>query len=420
MKRGRPHKPYRTAKGKYIDGLARRPDGRWRVLETGQIFSEPDETRAIAKFRAMMPSTQVGVPINEFEPENSPDRMVQYVFADELLLWQWLKDQLARRPGYVAERLGIPSLAHLAEVKESIGVATIERAYRQHAPVTERTKEGALACVHRLKKFTAASDLEQLTTTKLLAFRKVIESDRKLKSAGTRKAYYGRIKSVISFGKKCGLDTKTIDDALSRMSVLWTAEMTPPPKPHPISRENFHTLLEAANPRWKLFLLLGLNCCMSMDEVCDLKWDDFDLAAGTYAALRGKTVRKRIPRVAMLWPEVVEKLKALPRKGRYVFVSKHGTRFNRNTAVNRFRKFADTVGLKNVTFNQIRDGAYSAAARGTTDSRQARVLAGHAADGWEDNYVLRNPDLAAQPCQSVYNAYFGLRVVEASQQAQAA
>src|SRR5205814_383136 len=131
-----------------------------------------------------------------------------------------------------------------------------------------------------------------LSTSVLLAFKTEIENDKTIKSAGTRKAYYGRIKSIVSFGKKTGMNTQTIDATLSRMAVLWTPQPSPAPAPQPIAREDFHKLLKAASPQWQAFLLLGLNLCMSMDEVCELKWKDFDLEKKTYAALRGKTKRK--------------------------------------------------------------------------------------------------------------------------------
>lgn len=51
-KRGRKPKPFRAANGEYINGLRRRPDGRWVLLD-GRIFREPDEQKAIEKFQKM-------------------------------------------------------------------------------------------------------------------------------------------------------------------------------------------------------------------------------------------------------------------------------------------------------------------------------------------------------------------------------
>ena len=50
-RRGRHSKPYRTSQGEEIQGLYHCPDGRWRIVATGERFTEPDETRAVAKFQ---------------------------------------------------------------------------------------------------------------------------------------------------------------------------------------------------------------------------------------------------------------------------------------------------------------------------------------------------------------------------------
>src|SRR5690242_19445012 len=52
MAMGRPPKPYRPSwGGDPISGLARQTDGRWRIVATGERFTEIDERRAIQKFR---------------------------------------------------------------------------------------------------------------------------------------------------------------------------------------------------------------------------------------------------------------------------------------------------------------------------------------------------------------------------------
>lgn len=107
----------------------------------------------------------------------------------------------------------------------------------------------------------------------------------------------------------------------------------------------------------------------------------------------------------MLWPETVAELRRLPRKGPYVFTSGHGTRYNKNTRVNDFREFRRAAGpADHVTFDTLRDGAYTAARQGTSDERLAKLLAGHAA-GLRDNYVLRDPAFVRPACEAVYAAY---------------
>lgn len=120
--------------------------------------------------------------------------------------------------------------------------------------------------------------------------------------------------------------------------------------------------------------------------------------------LRKKT---GFPRAAMLWPETIKALKALPRKGPYVFTSPHGTRYQSSRArANAFDDLRTRAGVpKDVCFSMLRDGAYTAASNGTKDARLAKVLAGHSS-GMDDKYVLRNPDCTASVCQAVHDVYF--------------
>ena len=91
---------------------------------------------------------------------------------------------------------------------------------------------------------------------------------------------------------------------------------------------------------------------MHLDEVLELKWEELNFETGTYAAIRGKTAVRRIPRAATLWKETIAAIKAVPRRGEspYVFTSSHGTRFNRNTKGNDFTELRDSAGLPGVTF----------------------------------------------------------------------
>ena len=433
MAMGRPQKPYHTSWGELIQGLYRCPDGRWRINRTGSKFTEPDERLAVKRFRDQSPIAEI-IQLPVYDPASAknnadvnlilasraemiidpadpdaPATIVRNVHATAL--WRWFREQLLARPEYVAQTTGIPELAglaHMALPRPSLKLTAIIDAYQKHNPSTAKAKQEALAPLRKLIAHANAKTLDDLTTERLLAFRQAIESSETLKSAGTRRGYFGRIKSIISFAAKVGLDADQVSAFLARAKVLWTAEPMPAPKPAPISREQFHALLAAGNGSWRPWLLLGLNLCLHLEEVCALRWEDFNLTAGTYAAIRNKTRRMRIPRAATLWPETLGALKVLKRTGSpHVFNSTHGTRFNRNTRGNEFaglRKLAELPD--DVTFDSIRDGSYTAAAQANgVDEKCARVLAGHASPGLQDNYVLRNPEMVRPACDAVYRAY---------------
>jgi hypothetical protein len=50
-KMGRPQKPYRTSWGELVDGLYKTPDGRWKIVATGERFTEKHEFTAVTKFK---------------------------------------------------------------------------------------------------------------------------------------------------------------------------------------------------------------------------------------------------------------------------------------------------------------------------------------------------------------------------------
>lgn len=454
--RGRKQKPHQASWGEHITGLYKCPDGRWRIIATGEKFTEHDERKAVAKFRAWEAKNNPGTiaitapvaNLREIEAATARPAPVEFTATDgnetrpvtrltaEFLLelqrqnkyetpvtinatrqtpegafWFQLGQLLRNQPALVAEKTGIPEIAGLAHFpipKDPLKLSAIAEIYKTRNAATAKAKNEALAVFHRFATHTHAHTLADLTTPKLLAFRDHIE--KTVAGAGTRAAYYGRCKAIIAFAKEEGLDTVQITQTLDRMAVLKTKAKKPQVDPHPISREDFHKLLNAGNGSWRPWLLLGLNLCMHLGAVCKLQWAEFDLDRGTYAAIRGKTKDKRIPQAATLWPETIEALKGIARRGQspYVFVSNHGKDYNRNTRGNDFAELRDAAGLpKELTFDWIRDGAYTAAVRDpAVEERFARVLAGHRSHGLQDNYVLRNPEIVRPACEAVHRAYF--------------
>lgn len=451
MRRGRHIKTYTASydSNVKVPGLSRTPDGRWRVFRDGKEtrFVEPNEYRAVERAKHLLgldyvAVTEVSTTLGEVLGPTAPpcvddlsddqlDRLTPLLEAGafdhdavetlpnmpvklpvpDSMLYPWLRQQLLDHTADLAAKVGLPELVgwrrNTTVPSAALTLTKVKNTYKQHSPAKDKTKREALATFDRLVEHTQAHTLDDLTAEKLLAFRQSVEADPKLKSSGTRAIYYQRIRAVISFGLKVGLDAVQIRSALDRCKVLWTAEPMPVVKPKPIPPADFHKLLDKGGETWRVWLLLGLNLCLHLDEICGLKWTDFDVEAGTYAAIREKTRRQRIPRAAVLWPEtLVELKKLLPQRGPYVLVSPLGTRFSANAKANKFpalRKLAKVS--ETYTFDSIRDGAYTAAAHASPDERLARVLGGHKAAGLQDNYVLRNPKIVKPACEAVYAAY---------------
>jgi integrase len=440
---GRPKRHHVTADKITIPGLGRIGDGKWRITEgpaKGKRFNEKNELLAIAKFRQLSgQSPAVSFPVGvmtaaamkadtldgetTFATEGDAPNETRDAFAatldsemdaagnitlshrvNEAKIWEWCREQIIADRVNAARQLRLPGVANLDFLpRPPIKLIDLIAVYRDKNASCDRTKYVSVAILQRLIDHAGAITLDDLTQDKLNAFRAEIEAT--IPGPATRSGYYGKIKSIISFGLKVGLDAIQIRTCLDRCKVLWTAAPMPSVNPKPISREDFHTLLASGNGSWRPWLLLGLNLCLHMNEVCGLKWADFDLVKGTYAAIREKTKRHGIPRAATLWPETLAVLKAMPRRSEYVFTSMHGTRHNRNARVTDFAKLRKAAGLPDdVTFDTLRDGSYTAAVRGT-EEKWARVLAGHASPGLQDSYVLRNPEAVRPATDAVYAAY---------------
>ncbi|MEX2671608.1 MAG: hypothetical protein WD294_05800, partial [Phycisphaeraceae bacterium] len=82
-KRGRPRKPHKASWGEYINGLRRRNDGRWIIVETGKTFVESDERRAVTRFRrweaeqAHQSVVEISVPMTAFESSAGMDAAIE-------------------------------------------------------------------------------------------------------------------------------------------------------------------------------------------------------------------------------------------------------------------------------------------------------------------------------------------------------
>lgn len=433
----RPQKPFFAdwigPAGEHVTGLCRQPDGRWRILSTGERFSQTDPRKAVAYFKSKQPSVEV--PILQLKADEATRRKivkkgtavfllqtmrqsfvemrsdpeaVQYPIP-EAIYWSRVAEDLTHRPEIVAKMTGIAAVALLdvsAAPRQALRLAVILDAYKNDNASTNHTKAQVVNTFEKMMNHTDAKTLADLTTDRLITYRRHVEAT--VPASSTRSYYYSCTKRVISFALKMGLDQQQVRAAFDRCKVLWTGEKTPDPQPRPITRDEFQTLLKHGGEKWRTWLLLGLNLCMSIEEVCGLRWKSFDLDAGTFAAIRTKTSRKRIPRAATLWPETIAELRRIKRtENPFVLISKYGTRYNRNTRCNDFAELRTAAALpEDVTFSTLRDGAYTTACQAPgVDEKFARVLAGHKSAGLQDKYVLRNPEMTRPACEAVYRAY---------------
>ncbi|MFA9480433.1 tyrosine-type recombinase/integrase [Phycisphaerales bacterium AB-hyl4] len=435
MKKGRPHKPYRTSWGENIDGLRRRSsDGRWVIVQTGKMFSEADERRAVNRFRQWQAEQkQAEITIATFRRGRRASgkrwkglqhrilptaqgtvRPSDYdVFAEipEPELWAWFREQLIKRPEYVAEQVDIPEVARLANLptpKPSPTLDEVGTLYVEKPGLSEAESKKAKTRWAEFVKAVKVRTLRELSVENVNVYGDGILETIKKKNLSPvyARQRFGLIKTVLNHSRRRGLNPDDVRHALDCCAVL-----VPPkartPNPEPISREHFATLLDAADVEMKAALLLALNLCMYPSEVAALEWSEIDLAKKAVLTHRNKT---SIIRVGVLWDRTVKALEAVEgNRSGFVFKSDRIHRLNDATMRKRFWRLRKACGLDGdkVQFQHIRDGAYTAAAEtDVVDLAHVRALAGHSS-GISDHYLARHPRIVAKAVAGIEAVYFG-------------
>lgn len=426
-KRGRKSKPFTTKDGSHIDGLYHRPNSnQYRILATGEEYRANDEEIAIARFRQWEATQIKGSDIRITSPADASSISDVFAggggvvldYADDgdldvvqlvspKVFWPWLRRQFLTRPEWLAAGTGLPQVASYASLplpRPSPKLETLIKEYEKHSDSGQPNLTAVRRAFDKLTKHTGATTLADLTQDVLVAF-----ADH-VKAEGNQEGYanevFARIKRVIKYGLKRGIDGVAIRSALDACAVLDAPKRPTNCQPSPISREDFRKLLDKAEPMMKAALLLSLNCCLYASEAMGVCWEDLNLKARTYLDQRNKT---QVIRAGYLWRETVEALKALqPRESGPVFRSSTGLSYHPNS----FRKLFDKARKAaqvpvEVEYNNLRDGAYTAACVQGVEFHLTQILAGHRHPGQSDQYVARNPAMVQPACEAIYRAYFG-------------
>lgn len=451
-KRGRPSIPYRTSWGENIDGLSNPQPGRWRILATGQRFTQHDERMAIAYFRKLTGPNTVKifasveprmngnrregptmVAINKFHDALMEGRTPPQVTAgatgatlsyelDSDVVWAWLGQQLREKPAYVAQRVGIEQIGYLSDLPKPTPSPTlieVGELYFNKAKVTPNWLAKSKIFWREFCASVGVTTLRELTPELIADYRdSILDNDFSPTYARQR---FGAIKTILKFPTVDRLIW--VEDCSRALGycVMLKKPAKKKPQPRPISPANFAALLLAADPQMQALLLLALNACMYLGEVIELKWFDIDFETGILSTHRNK--KEQIVRVAVLWPETLAALNRLPRLTDTIFLSADGDPHTYQSiyklwkAVRKEAKLdGEDVQLTSkwrgrLQSSHLRDGSYTQAMRMGKDITLAKLIAGHST-GMADEYVERNQDMVAPVCEAVRRAYDIERLVQ--------
>ena len=434
-KPGRPRKPYRTSWGEHISGLRKRGDGRWQIVDTGETFTEQDERLAVIRFRQweanrenqkVLLSTEALVEINFKHQESGEYRISTKTlqamgWVTESELWAWFREQVISRPEYVADQVGIPELARLADLPKQVPSPTLKsigQLYQDKAEVQRKQRRQVQLFWNDFAKWMAS---HKVTTLRGISPALVAEyaDATKARTKGTvvgqggsakyLKNRFTTIRGVINFARKRGEHPTDVRHALDCCAVLQAPKRTGSKDPHPIDPEDFRKLLgKAKDPRMQAFLLVMLNLCMYPSEALALDWGELDFDKFTVVTRRNKT---SVIRIGVFWPCTIDALKAIrpkqPSGDTPVFLSKQGNRWSVKTVNVQYRKLRKSAGLDDsVKCEDCRDGAYTAAIESGADLQKAKLLAGHST-GISDHYAKRRPAMVSDTVCAIEAAYFG-------------
>jgi len=159
------------------------------------------------------------------------------------------------------------------------------------------------------------------------------------------------------------------------------------------THDEINKLIAVADVQMKAMIYLGLNCGFGCTDCSELQWKNLDLANGRVVFPRGKTgVQRNLP----LWPETIDVLRAVPKRGKLVFYTSKGNPFVRNvfktdtngrekycplnSITTKFSRLIKRAGLnvpKGTSFYTLRRTAATIAAR-SGDPFAVQRLLGHA------------------------------------------
>jgi site-specific recombinase XerD len=412
MKTGRKRKDWvNTETGKPVVGLARRPsDNRWRIIETGYTFTEPNEFLAIAKFERLtaksLPLT-IGNRTTDFtyNAVELEEYLQHLTDKNDAPFWRRVTEELTIRPKYAAKKTGIEKLAYINDLKPpepSAKLAKLKEIWCAHAKCSKEQRAKVSRSWDDFTETTSITTVAEITAPLCVEYQDHVH---KRGLAGKQQQHlFSSIKTLLNFCKKRAIAVKEISSALDCLRLMQPDTTTKSIDPKPLNVADWKALYAKATGDDKTMILLMLNACMYAGEVITLEWEDIT-DDGCLVGRRNKT--GEFLRVAKLWPETIKALKAMDRtKGPHIFRAITGQPLKKDGAFARFRKLAKNAEVKKVTPSHLRDGAYTAAVAANVTLPLCQLLAGHAT-GMSDNYVLGNPSMVAPACEAIRKHYFG-------------
>jgi integrase len=237
-------------------------------------------------------------------------------------------------------------------------------------------------------------EINNITTLDLQNYKRKIQSSQV--SVCRLNLHISILKALFHWARKNDVLTNIPNiDAVSRGKIIHQERFT-------FNSEQTNKLLSVADVKMRAMIWLGLNCGFGCTDCAELKWSDLDMSSARVKLARKKTgIFRDLP----LWPETIEALEKIPRKGQLVFYTSRGNPYvhtvskkddngngkyaTRNAITTKFSRLIKKSGLEvpvGTGFYSLRRTAATIAAR-SGDPFAVQRLLGHADLQMASRYV---------------------------------
>lgn len=371
---------------------------------------DPLQPRLIFDLDKLKPPPSMD-PVAFVMAEPPPIPHVAWIQVPDDALWMKFADLLrATPPTLAAQKLGVPEVAYLSDLKPPEPPARCA----DLLPLYLRKRKAVSAAEERkvrdawlfFVETTNAHTLADIDQNQVDAWERKLFAAYEAGDIGAKTVRHKvqRVTRILRYAVRKQVDSPNASRLLALIGKI-DLPSGHEPDPRPISVSDFRALYHASDPQWRCILLLGLNCAFYPKDVITLPMEAIDLEEGVVRFRRAKT---RVARVAMLWPEtqqaVQEYLTHCVHDSGLLIRSVRGSGFTYDGFRDAFNRLKASAKLPDVTFDQIRDGAYTAACQTGIDERDAKILAGHRC-GLSDSYVMRNPQRTQAAVDTIRRYY---------------
>lgn len=341
----------------------------------------------------------------DFRPSYSLSSIPENIFIE------WLKKEI-HNPKALAQKSGIEALASITTALASMQDIALKDLLKKYLSKAEHInpieRRNCSKAFDEFMDIIGCSKLSQVTISDIDTYEKHIHNLDI--SPVSKKNKINKVGTILNYCTK-KFESQKLLQLYKWVQGVERPKDTKPYNPTVVSLEDFNKLFEVAELKYKIMLLMALNCGMYPVDLCRLKLENVDFKQGTVAFRRGKT--GKVLAVSTLWgrTKILLDKYLSERKGKsdYVFISYLGKGFSSKGITSVFDRNirAKAKVSKSVKFNHLRDTFSTIAQDLGYRIEQINLVLGHRNKGMQDRYAVRQASkLTKDMCDAVEKEFF--------------